>query len=293
MARKGSIERLTYGRISDAAEMPNLLDIQLESYHSFLQSLTPPEKRLKQGLQQIFEEIFPITDINENYVLEFVNYALGTARYSIDECRERNMTYAAPLRATLRLVSKQGEGDQKQVKDVIEQDVYLGELPLVTEWGTFIVNGAERVIVSQLHRSPGVFFDEETHPNGKILYSARIIPYRGSWLEFVIDVNDIMYVHIDSRRKLPVTTLLRAVGYATDEELIHAFFNVATFELAGKKPEAVEGQVIAESIIDKATGEILVAPATTITTAGAATDERGLGQPGRLERHDPPGHGWG
>ena len=267
MARKGSIERISYGRISDAAEMPNLLDIQLESYNSFLQLSTPPEKRLKQGLQQIFEEIFPITDIAENHVLEFVNYALGTARYSIDECRERNMTYASPLRATLRLISKQGEGEQKQVKDVIEQDVYLGELPLVTEWGTFIVNGAERVIVSQLHRSPGVFFDEETHPNGKILYSARIIPYRGSWLEFIIDVNDIMYVYIDSRRKLPVTTLLRAVGYATDEEFIHAFYNVSTLELAGKKPEAIEGQVVAESIIDKETGEILVAAATTITTA--------------------------
>ncbi|SYZ73712.1 RNA polymerase, beta subunit [Candidatus Zixiibacteriota bacterium] len=259
MANKTKPERISYGTISDAAEMPDLLDIQLESYNTFLQTDIAPEKRANQGLQQIFKEIFPITDINENFVLEFVNYSLGTARYSIDECRERNMTFAAPLRATLRLMSKQGEGEEKQVKDVIEQDVYLGELPLLTRWGTFIINGAERVIVSQLHRSPGVFFDEETHPNGKILYSARIIPYRGSWLEFVVDVNDIMFVHIDSRRKLPVTTLLRAVGYATDEELISTFYNVVATELAGKKAEAFIGQVAAESIVNKETGEIIAA----------------------------------
>ncbi|MCX6827349.1 MAG: DNA-directed RNA polymerase subunit beta, partial [candidate division Zixibacteria bacterium] len=238
MARKERMARINYGRINDAAEMPNLLDIQLESYHNFLQANVPIEKRQNQGLQQIFSEIFPVTDVKENFVLEFVNYSLGTARYSTNECRERNMTYGAPLRATLRLVSKQGEGEEKQVRDVIEQDVYLGELPLITEWGTFIINGAERVIVSQLHRSPGVFFDEETHPNGKVLFSARIIPYRGSWVEFVVDINDIMYVYIDSRRKLPVTTLLRAVGYATDEELISNFYKTAPLEIAGKKEDA-------------------------------------------------------
>ncbi len=265
MARKTKPERVYYGTINDAAEMPDLLDIQLESYNSFLQAETPPEKRANQGLQQIFKEIFPITDINENSVLEFVNYSLGTARYSIDECRERNMTFAAPLRATLRLMTK--EGEEKQVKDIIEQDVYLGELPLLTRWGTFIVNGAERVIVSQLHRSPGVFFDEETHPNGKVLYSARIIPYRGSWLEFVVDVNDIMYVHIDSRRKLPVTTLLRAVGYATDEELINTFYKLVPVELSGKKSDAFISQIVGETVVNKETGEIILAPGDMIEEA--------------------------
>ncbi len=259
MARKTKAERVSYGRIDDAAEMPNLLEIQLESYNSFLQADIPPEKRTDQGLHQIFKEIFPISDINENFVMEFVNYSFGTARYSIDECRERNMTYASPLRATLRLISKQGEGEQKEVKDIIEQDVYFGELPLLTQWGTFIVNGAERVIVSQLHRSPGVFFDEETHPNGKLIYSARIIPYRGSWLEFIVDINDIMYVYIDSRRKLPVTTLLRAMGYATDEELISAFYKVTSMDLSGKSEEALAEQLVAESVVNKETGEIIVA----------------------------------
>jgi DNA-directed RNA polymerase subunit beta len=267
LARKIRAERLNYGNIHDAAEMPNLLDIQMESYNNFLQSDVAPEKRTNQGLQQIFTEIFPVTDINENFSMEFVNYSLGQARYTIDECRERNMTYAAPLRATLRLVSKQGEGEVKEVKDVIEQDVYLGELPQITKWGTFIVNGAERVIVSQLHRSPGVFFDEETHPNGKLLYSARIIPYRGSWVEFIVDINDIMFVQIDSRRKLPVTTLLRAVGYATDEELIATFNSIETLELTGKKAELFLGQVMAESIINKETGEIMVSAGDVIGEA--------------------------
>jgi DNA-directed RNA polymerase subunit beta len=267
LARKQRAERLNYGNIHDAVEMPNLLDIQMESYNSFLQAEVAPEKRVNQGLQQIFMEIFPVTDINENFSMEFVNYSLGQARYSIDECRERNMTYAAPLRATLRLVSKQGEGEVKEVKDVIEQDVYLGELPLITQWGTFIVNGAERVIVSQLHRSPGVFFDEETHPNGKLLYSARIIPYRGSWVEFIVDINDIMFVQIDSRRKLPVTTLLRAVGYATDEELISTFHDIETLELVGKKADLFLGQVCAETIINKETGEIVISAGDTIGEA--------------------------
>jgi DNA-directed RNA polymerase subunit beta len=288
LAKKSKVERLNYGRINDAAEMPNLLDIQLESYNNFLQANIPHEKRANQGLQQIFNEIFPITDINENFVLEFVSYSLTTARYSIEECRERNMTYAAPLKAVLRLISKQGEGEQKEVKDVIEQEVYLGELPLLTQWGTFIVNGAERVIVSQLHRSPGVFFDEEPHPNGKLIYSGRIIPYRGSWLEFVIDINDIMYVHIDSRRKLPVTTLMRAVGYPTDEELINAFYKTTTLELSGKREEAVSGQIVAETLINKETGEIIMSPGDVIGEAEfEKLKELGVKRIKVLERENP------
>jgi len=254
-----------YGTHQSLVEMPNLLDVQLESYESFLQHNTAPEKRNKQGLQQIFQEIFPVTDINENYSLEFVSYSLGQARYTLDECRERNMTFAVPLRATLRLVSKQGEEEKKEIKDIIEQDVYLGEMPLITEWGTFIINGSERVIVGQLHRSPGVFFDESTHPNGKLLYSARIIPYRGSWLEFKIDVNDIMYVTIDSRRKIPVTTLLRAIGRDTDEELLKTFYKIENVSLDGAKSKDLLGASIAESIVDKNTGEVLASPTDTIS----------------------------
>jgi DNA-directed RNA polymerase subunit beta len=266
LARRQAIERISYQKIQETAEMPNLLEIQLQSYNDFLQKDVPSDKRANQGLEQIFREIFPVSDINDNYALEFVGYSLGTPRYSVEECRERNMTSAAPLRATLRLISKQGEGTQKEIKDIIEQDVYLGELPLITQWGTFIINGAERVIVSQLHRSPGVFFDESVHPNGKLLFSARIIPYRGSWLEFIVDVNDVMFVYIDSRRKLPVTTLMRALGYETDEELISAFHKVEAISLSGKKDEEILDKIIAESIVDKETGEILI-PAGEVITA--------------------------
>jgi len=217
------VERLNYGKIADATEMPNLLDVQLRSYNNFLQPHVPPDKRELQGLHRIFTDIFPVTDVHENYSLEYVSYHLGPPRYTIDECRARNMSHASPLRVTMRLIKRQGEGDKKEVKDIMEQDVYMGELPLITEWGTFIIHGSERVIVSQLHRSPGVFFDETFHPNGKKLYSARIIPYRGSWVEFGMDINDIMYVYIDSRRKMPVTMLIRALGYSSDEEIVDCF----------------------------------------------------------------------
>jgi DNA-directed RNA polymerase subunit beta len=237
--------------------MPNFLEVQLKSYDDFLQMETPADKRERRGLHQIFQEIFPVMDIHENYSLEYVGYHLGPTRYSIEECRERNMTFAAPLKVTMRLVSRQGEGEEKEIKDIIEQDVYLGELPLVTEWGTFIINGAERVIVSQLHRSPGVFFDEEIHPNGKRLFSARIIPYRGSWVEFALDINDIMYVYLDSKRKLPVTTLFRALGYSADEDLVNLFYNLQSLTLTGKKAPAYEGSFLAETLLDKETGEVL------------------------------------
>jgi len=259
LARTKTIDRLSYQKIPEAADMPNLLEVQLQSYDDFLQVNMPPDKRKDQGLHAIFSDIFPVSDLNENYALEYAGYSLGTPRYSVDECRERNMTHAAPLRAILRLVSKQGEGDEKDVKDIIEQEVYLGELPLITRWGTFIINGAERVIVSQLHRSPGVFFDESVHPNGKLMFSARIIPYRGSWLEFLIDINDIMYVHIDSRRKLPVTTLMRALGFETDEELIREFNTIKAIDITGKNAEKAVDQVAGETVVDKETGEIMIA----------------------------------
>ncbi len=260
MAPTGLIERLTYGVLEDATEMPNLLEVQLRSYIDFLQPHVAPDKREHQGLHQIFSDIFPITDIHENFSLEYVGYHLGPSRYTIDECRARNMTYAAPLRVTMRLISRQGEGEEKEIKDIIEQDVYLGELPHITEWGTFIVNGAERVVVSQLHRSPGVFFDEDIHPNGKKLYSARIIPYRGSWVEFAMDINDVMFVYIDSRRKMPATTLLRAIGYSSDEDLLNLFYTVSKLSFRGKKAEDFEKFILAENVVNTESGEVVFQP---------------------------------
>ena len=265
MARTGLLTRKSYFYVTDATEMPNLLDVQVRSYMEFLQPNIPPDKRERKGLHQIFDDIFPVTDVHENFSLEYVNFHLGPTRYTIDECRERNMTYASPLKVTMRLVSRQGEGEEKEVKDIIEQDVYLGELPLVTEWGTFIVNGAERVVVSQLHRSPGVFFDDDIHPNGKKLYSARIIPYRGSWVEFAMDINDVMFAYIDSKRKLPVTMLLRALGYSTDEEIIELFYEVSKLVLTGKKAGDFEGSFLAENVIDNETGEVLFPAAEPLT----------------------------
>jgi len=244
--------------------MPNLLDVQLQSYNDFLQLEVPFDKRQNTGLHKIFSEIFPVTDVHENFSLGYVGYYLGPRRYTIDECRERNMTYAAPLKVTMRLISRQGEGEQKEVKDIIEQDVYLGELPLITEWGTFIINGAERVIVSQLHRSPGVFFDETIHPNGKKLHSGRVIPYRGSWVEFALDINDIMWVYIDSKRKMPATAIMRAIGYSTDEDLVNLYYEVRQYNLSSRKPELPHGGFLAETIVDRETGEVLFAVGTEL-----------------------------
>ncbi|MCK4462564.1 MAG: DNA-directed RNA polymerase subunit beta, partial [candidate division Zixibacteria bacterium] len=259
--------RNSYGSLVDATDMPNLLDVQVRSYEGFLQKDVPANKRAKQGLHGMFLDIFPVTDVRENNLLEYVKYYLGPTRYSIDECRERNMSFAAPLRVTMRLITRQGEGEEKEVKDIIEQDVYLGELPLITEWGTFIINGAERVVVSQLHRSPGVFFDTSIHPNGKKLYSARIIPYRGSWVEFAVDINDVMYAYIDSKRKLPVTMLLRTLGFSTDEDIIDLFYKVTKLTLKTAKLEAYEGSFLAETIVDKETGEVAFSAAEPIVEA--------------------------
>ena len=176
------------------------------------------------SLERVFRDLFPITDVNEKYKLEFVGYSLGEPKYSVEECIERDMTYAAPLKATLRLdVYEEVEG-QKRLKNTIEKEVYLGELPIMTPLGTFVINGAERVVVSQLHRSPGVVFEEDTHPNGQRLFSARIIPFRGSWVEFTIDIHDVIYVHIDKKKKFPATALLRAFGYGNNADILQLFF---------------------------------------------------------------------
>jgi len=198
--------------------------MQVDSFNDFLQKDVHPQRREKKGLQAVFESIFPIEDVKGNFLLEFMEYNVLQEKYSIDECRERNLSYQAPLKAKMRLsVFEQNEGVREH-KDTIEQDVFLGEIPLVTEQGTFVVNGAERVIISQLQRSPGVFFSEEKHPSGKTLYSAKVIPYNGSWLEFDIDIHDVMYVHIDKRRKLPVTIRLRAIGISTNQNRRKVFY---------------------------------------------------------------------
>ena len=262
MSDKGFIERKSFGKIVPAIEMPDLLDIQLDSYNWFLQKDVPPDQRQKQGLQWVFQSVFPISDVHNLFSLEFVDYSIGTPKYVVEECLERGTTYAAPLRSTLRLISRENQGkNDYRVKDIVEQTVFLGELPLMTDEGTFIVNGSERVIVSQLHRSPGVFFDETIHPNGKRLSSARIIPYKGAWLEFSLDINDIMYVHIDRKRKLPVTTFLRALGYSRDEEILGVFHGDTTARVSEELVDAITS----EEVVDKKTGEVIVEAYRTLT----------------------------
>ncbi|MFH1131793.1 MAG: DNA-directed RNA polymerase subunit beta, partial [Pseudomonadota bacterium] len=216
--------RKHYGRISKIIDFPNLIDIQKRSYEKFLQADVPIDQREEIGLQGVFKSVFPITDFSETASLEFVSYHLEKPKYDVDECRQRGMTYAAPIKVTIQLVLRDvNEGSNEQsVRDVKEQEVYFGEIPLMTDQGTFIINGTERVVVSQLHRSPGVFYDRDkgrTHSTGKLLYSARIIPYRGSWLDFEFDAKDLIYVRIDRRRKLHATVLLRALGLTTEELL--------------------------------------------------------------------------
>ncbi len=261
------VERRSFSKLKLDPDLPNLLEVQLRSYETFLQQMVEPDKREDQGLQAVFNAVFPISDVRENYSLEFVRYSLGTPRYTVPECLERNMTYAAPLKATLRLVVRESQGKAKTVKDIIEQDVFLGELPLITDKGTFIVNGAERVVVSQLHRSPGVFFDEEIHPSGKRLVSARIIPYRGSWVEFSLDVNDVMYVNIDSRRRIPATTFLRALGYSEDEQVLSLFHPIDKVEVSGRKKAELLGRICAETVADRETGEVVLSPGDSVDEA--------------------------
>ena len=225
--------RKIFGHIPQVAEMPNLIEVQKYSYDQFLQVQNPVGGRDEQGLQAVFKSVFPISDFSESSTLEFVNYEFETPKYDVEECQQRGMTYAAPLKVTLRLIVFEVDEDTgaKSVKDIKEQDVYMGDTPLMTENGTIVINGTERVIVSQMHRSPGVFFDHDkgkTHSSGKLLFAARVIPYRGSWLDFEFDAKDIVFVRIDRRRKLPVTTLLYALGLDS-EEILDTFYKSVTF----------------------------------------------------------------
>jgi DNA-directed RNA polymerase subunit beta len=240
-----------------------MLNIQLESWESFLQGDSVPSRRKNKGLQAVFKMNFPITDARENFLLEFVEYYIEKPKYSVAECEERGLTYAVPLKAKLRLSEKAEDG--KAYVNTIEQDVYLGSLPTMTHRGTFIINGAERVVVSQLHRSPGVFFSESIHPNGTPIFSARIIPFRGSWVEFTTDINNIMYAYIDRKKKFPVTTLLRALGYSSDDEILELFNLVEEVDMAKVELGEYEGRVICSDVVDKKTGEIFISKDQMLT----------------------------
>src|SRR6202789_1146416 len=216
--------RKYFGKIVEVAEMPNLIEVQKTSYDQFLQVVKPEAGRKDEGLQAVFSSVFPIKDFSESSLLEYVDYHFEDPKYDVEECQQRSMTYAAPLKVTLRLIvfDVDQETGAKSVKDIKEQDVYMGDVPFMTEHGTFIINGSERVIVSEMPRSPGVFFDHEkgkTPSSGKYLFAARVIPYRGSWLDFEFDAKDLLYVRIDRRRKLPVTSLLYALDSAESEKL--------------------------------------------------------------------------
>lgn len=236
-------------------EMPHLLDIQTRAFESLLVPEEFGGHRQDVSLERVFRDLFPISDVNGKYSLEFVSYSLGEAKYSVEECIERDMTYAAGLRAKLRLdIFEEVEG-QRRLKNAIEKEVYLGELPIMTPLGTFVINGAERVVVSQLHRSPGVVFEEGTHPNGQRLYSARIIPFRGSWVEFTIDIHDVIYVHIDKKKKFPATALLRAFGYGDNADILRLFFAEKTLDISAEHDSRQErrvmvGAMLAADVID-------------------------------------------
>ncbi|MBP7126477.1 DNA-directed RNA polymerase subunit beta [Myxococcota bacterium] len=264
----GLRHRYNFGRIPEIISVPHLIRVQKESYDRFLQKDVPPERRGEFGLQGIFKSIFPIGDYNKTATLDFVRYLLDDPKYGVEECRQRGITYASPMRVTVRLVIWDVDPDTavREIRDVKEQEVYFGEIPLMTENGTFIINGAERVVVSQLHRSPGVFYESDkgrTHASGKLLYSARVIPNRGSWVDFEFDHKDILHVRIDRRRKIQATVLLKALGYST-QEILSRFYPIETIRFApdgtfwhGLNPQLMENQRLGHDVLDPATGQVL------------------------------------
>ena len=283
MAIKESFEnvkrvRKSFAKISSPIETPNLVDIQKKSFEQFLQAVVPPEKRKSVGLQGVFKSIFPINDFNNTCSLEFVSYSIEKPKYDVDECRLRGMTYAAPIKITVRLVvwEKDENSESRSIRDVKEQEVYMGEIPLMTDTGAFIINGVERVVVSQLHRSPGVFFDHDgglTHSSGKLLFSARVIPYRGSWLDFEFDPKDFLFVRIDRRRKLPVTVLLKALGMS-NTEILSSFYDVEELQQVSVgefvrplNPDFLLGTRAFADIADPKSGEILIKKSRKFTRA--------------------------
>ncbi|MDE6153125.1 MAG: DNA-directed RNA polymerase subunit beta, partial [Muribaculaceae bacterium] len=254
--------RINFASVKNPLPYPDFLEVQLKSFRDFLQLDTPPEKRNNEGLYKVFSENFPVADTRNNFVLEFLDYYIDPPRYTIDECLERGLTYSVPLKAKLKLYCTDPDHEDF---DTVIQDVYLGAIPYMTDKGTFVINGAERVVVSQLHRSPGVFFSQSTHANGTKLYSARIIPFRGSWIEFATDINNVMYAYIDRKKKLPVTTLLRAIGLESDKDIIEIFglaeelkVNKTNLKKAvGRKLAARVLRTWVEDFVDEDTGEVV------------------------------------
>jgi len=255
-------QRISFASIKSPIEYPDFLDLQLQSFKDFFQLETPAENRTQEGLFKVFSENFPITDSRENFILEFIDYMIDPPKYTVDECIDRGLTYSVPLKAKLRLSCNDADNEDFQT---IEQEVFLGNIPYMTEKGSFVVNGAERVIVSQLHRSPGVFFAQSKHTNGTKLYSARIIPFKGSWIEFATDVNNVMYAYIDRKKKFPVTTLLRAIGYGTDKDILDLFglseeipaTKAALKKVIGRKLAARVLRTWTEDFVDEDTGEVV------------------------------------
>ena len=262
MSLKTDNRRINFASIKDPMPCPDFLEVQLKSFEDFLQLDTPPEKRVNDGLYKVFAENFPITDTRNNFVLEFLDYYIDPPRYSITECLERGLTYSVPLKAKLKLYCTDPDHEDF---DTVIQDVFLGPIPYMTKQGTFIINGAERVVVSQLHRSPGVFFGQSVHANGTPLYSARIIPFKGSWIEFATDINNVMYAYIDRKKKLPVTTLLRAIGFETDKDILEIFDLAEEYKVSKASMKKVLGRKMAghvvktrqEDYVDADTGEVV------------------------------------
>ena len=254
--------RTSFASTKNQMEYPDFLDIQLKSFHDFFQLETTPEKRKQEGLFRVFNENFPIADTRNNFQLEFIDYYIDPSRYSIAECLDRGLTYSVPLKAKLKLYCTDPEHEDF---DTVIQDVYLGTVPYMTPSGTFVINGAERVVVSQLHRSPGVFFGSSIHSNGTKLYSARIIPFKGSWIEFATDINNVMYAYIDRKKKLPVTTLLRAIGFESDKDILQIFDlseeikvnKAALKKVVGRKLAARVLKTWTEDFVDEDTGEVV------------------------------------
>ncbi len=274
MAVVPKFERVSLGRISDEMDLPDLIEIQTKSYNDFLQWEVPPDERAPKGLQEVFLDVFPIASPDGMTRLEFVHYSFAPPKYTIRECQERGMTYAASLKALLRLVRYEEVGGEKREKIMVEQEVFLGELPMMTPTGTFIINGAERVIVSQLHKSPGVSFETKIHQNGKVLLTARIIPYRGAWLEFEYDVNDVLWLTIDRRSKIIATAFLRAFGHEDNAEILSLFYRMDQVTLGRQKvkigtkqhdPKDLVGRIVGADVVDPESGEILADAADELT----------------------------
>ena len=266
----GKRERQSFAKTEEILDLPNLIEIQKTSYEEFLQQHADRDERADTGLEAVFSEVFPITDFSETSSLEYVSYSLGTSKYDISECQSRGFTYAIPIKVRMRLVLRRQDRDtgDKQVLGITESEVYMGEIPRMTENGTFVINGSERVIVSQLHRSPGATFGVEIHTSGQKLFVSRIIPYRGAYIEFESDIKDLMYVRLDRRKKMFVTILLRGLGWETDEQILKLFAKTEQLDLSGLTPENAadfEGRIVAAPVVNTETGEVLFEANTELT----------------------------